>query len=188
LNEGVATFPAQVAYRNDSKRLIAGNLTSLPMEGITYVWRFTDPITRQVTIDTTTDFNKIYTIAYTQAPPGSDSVFIPVELRAYDDLSIKVNANTCVLNTDTTVILRIPTFPNVITPGDGNPANDNLRFLADGGEFQLEVFNRYGQIVYENTNYRNDWNASNVPGGMYYYLVTNKKTQGTYKGWVQVLK
>jgi hypothetical protein len=82
----------------------------------------------------------------------------------------------------------VPTFPNVITPGDGDPRNDNLRFLADGGEFELSVFNRWGQIVYEDSDYKNNWNANNVPGGMYYYLVTNKKTKGTFKGWVQVLK
>jgi len=188
LNEGVATFPAQIAFKNRSKRRIGNNLTDLPTTGITYVWTWVDPITQQVTTETTDDINKEFVRSYTETPSGKDTVLVPVALRAYDDLSLKVNANTCILDTSAIVVLRVPTFPNVITPGDGNPANDNLRFLADGGEYQLEVFNRYGNIVYENADYKNDWNASNVPSGMYYYLVTNKKTQGKFKGWVQVIK
>lgn len=183
LNDGVATFPASIEFSNASKRLIADRLEGLPSDGITYEWTFEDSVRF-----TTNDFNQTYVREYRTAPPGTDTVRVRACLRAYDQLSAAVNRNTCILDTCIEVILKIPTFPNVITPGDDNPKNDYLQFLAEGGEYELSVFNRWGQIIYENSDYKNDWNANNVPGGMYYYLVTNKKTKGTFKGWVQVLK
>lgn len=65
---------------------------------------------------------------------------------------------------------------NIITPnGDGQ--NDFLIF--DGlGKFQrnnLTVFNRWGNIIYQNTNYENDWDGTYkgepLPAGTYFYVL-----------------
>ena len=60
---------------------------------------------------------------------------------------------------------------NVITPnGDGN--NDFLIF--EGIEHfpgsKLEVFNRWGQRVYESDNYNNDWSPTDLNAGTYFYV------------------
>jgi len=72
----------------------------------------------------------------------------------------------------TTIICNI-VAPNVITPnGDGQ--NDVLLF--EGIEHfpgsKLEVFNRWGQRIYENEDYKNDWSPTDVPTGTYYYIFT----------------
>ncbi|MDQ3108516.1 MAG: gliding motility-associated C-terminal domain-containing protein [Bacteroidota bacterium] len=62
--------------------------------------------------------------------------------------------------------------PNVLTPnGDGK--NDELVFqnLLDYPNSELEVFNRWGNLIYTSNNYRNDWRPDVVDGTYYYVLI-----------------
>lgn len=78
--------------------------------------------------------------------------------------------------------------PNVFTPnGDGK--NDvffipNIELLA----WKLAVFNRWGQQVYQSNAYANDWNGSDLPAGLYYYLLQNSELKRELKGWLEILK
>jgi len=78
--------------------------------------------------------------------------------------------------------------PNVFSPnGDGK--NDALEFT--GVEYypgnSLQVYNRWGQPVYEASSYRNNWRASGVPEGTYYYVL--KLPNGKeYTGHVTLLR
>jgi len=53
----------------------------------------------------------------------------------------------------------------------------------------LVIFNRFGRIVYESDNYKNNWNGGNLPDGTYFYVL---KCQGyknknmVYKGSVTI--
>jgi gliding motility-associated-like protein len=79
-------------------------------------------------------------------------------------------------------------FPNIITPNEDN-LNDNFVLKnVDSSEFELQIFNRWGTLVYEAKSYHNDWNARNNSAGLYYYLLRNSETGTTYKGWVEVIK
>ncbi|MFB0923785.1 MAG: gliding motility-associated C-terminal domain-containing protein, partial [Vicingaceae bacterium] len=40
----------------------------------------------------------------------------------------------------------------------------------------LVVFNRWGNSVYENNDYQNDWSPSNISVGTYYYILTPNGT------------
>jgi len=62
--------------------------------------------------------------------------------------------------------------PNVITP-NGDGINDffeveNLQYLQS---CKLQVFNRWGQLVYTNDNYDNLWNGEGLADGVYFYQV-----------------
>jgi hypothetical protein len=48
--------------------------------------------------------------------------------------------------------------------------------------------NRSGQQVYQSKTYCNDWDGQSLPPGVYFYQLRNKKTGGTLKGWVHLLK
>jgi gliding motility-associated-like protein len=83
-----------------------------------------------------------------------------------DTTTANVTTKICVINA-----------PNVFTPnGDGE--NDFLFF--DGLEHfpgsSLVVFNRWGNSVYENNDYQNDWSPSNISVGTYYYILTPNGT------------
>lgn len=63
--------------------------------------------------------------------------------------------------------------PNVFTP-NGDGTNDQLVFfgLENFPGSHLVVYNRWGGKMYESSDYRNDWNASGVNDGTYYYILT----------------
>jgi gliding motility-associated-like protein len=78
--------------------------------------------------------------------------------------------------------------PNVFTPnGDGKNDVFETRGLY-AGRWALVVHDRSGQQVYQSDTYRNDWDGQSLPPGVYFYQLRNKKTGGTLKGWVHLLK
>jgi gliding motility-associated-like protein len=81
-----------------------------------------------------------------------------------------------------------PTVPNIITPnGDGK----NDAFVVVGVEkntMELKILNRWGKAVYTSASYDNDWQATDIPAGIYYYQLTSSRTQKIYKGWLEVMK
>ena len=62
--------------------------------------------------------------------------------------------------------------PNVFTP---NADGYNDYFVIKGIEYMpnchLKIYNRWGRVVYENTEYKNDWDGSGVAEGTYYFIL-----------------
>jgi PKD repeat protein len=76
--------------------------------------------------------------------------------------------------------------PNVITP-NGDGLNDVLELRPLEPGTHLQVFNRWGRLVYSSTDYHNDWGPGQAPG-LYYYLLANERyCQPSMKGWVEVI-
>jgi gliding motility-associated-like protein len=77
--------------------------------------------------------------------------------------------------------------PNVISPnGDGQ----NDVFYIEGilaSRSTVRIFNRWGQVVYEKQNYQNNWAASDLPDGTYFYEVKVDRDPEPYTGHVTVL-
>ncbi len=59
---------------------------------------------------------------------------------------------------------------NIITP-NGDGSNDYFVIENLGTVNYLIVYNRWGRVVYETANYKNDWNGGNLSDGVYYYLL-----------------
>ncbi|WP_381523531.1 SdrD B-like domain-containing protein [Spirosoma soli] len=81
-----------------------------------------------------------------------------------------------------------PTLSSIFIPEGFSPNNDGINDLfvirgTTGLTVSLDVYNRWGHLVYESANYQNDWdgkpntgiaissNASGVPDGTYYYVI-----------------
>ncbi|HTF80966.1 MAG TPA: gliding motility-associated C-terminal domain-containing protein, partial [Cytophagales bacterium] len=78
-------------------------------------------------------------------------------------------------------------IPNIITPKEPDGLNDTFAVQGLLGEYwQLHVYNRYGVRVFESKHYNNDWDASGEGAGIYFYELTHKDKNITYKGWVEV--
>lgn len=62
--------------------------------------------------------------------------------------------------------------PNVFSPnGDGE--NDRLEFsnVQYFPHTHLQVFNRWGQVIFDSPEYQNTWTATGVPDGTYYFIL-----------------
>lgn len=124
-------------------------------------------------------------IAIAWAPPATltgANTFTPVakpQVTTSYTLSV-TDANGCT-SSDNALVTVIPyclKIMNAFTPnGDGQ----NDRWLVTNGSsctkrIAVAVYNRYGNIVYKNDNYNNDWtgtyNGKPVADGTYYYAVT----------------
>lgn len=76
-------------------------------------------------------------------------------------------------------------IPNVFTPnGDGINDCYTISGVSEKcDDFFIKVYNRWGLVVYENTNGANCWNGrsqggEDLPQGVYYYVLMIKKKQG----------
>ncbi len=82
-------------------------------------------------------------------------------------------------------------IPNVFTPNgiDGNNFFQ-IKGIEDFPNSTLQVYNRWGNLLYENKNYRNSWSAEDVPDGTYYYILGVNEIKGMkyYDGHVTILR
>lgn len=82
---------------------------------------------------------------------------------------------------------------NVITP-NGDNINDVLKvkhFSHYIKPIEMNVFNIWGDIVYTNADYQNDWGATNngklLDAGTYYYVIKSEGRKGAI-GYVDIIR
>ncbi|HQV75336.1 MAG: gliding motility-associated C-terminal domain-containing protein [Flavobacteriales bacterium] len=94
---------------------------------------------------------------------------------------------------DTTAIAYVIRPPEVIVYNVFSPNNSggNETFVIENGQYynnELTVFNRWGQSVFDATNYKNNWRATDVPDGTYYYVFKIPEDGREYTGHVTILR
>jgi gliding motility-associated-like protein len=83
-------------------------------------------------------------------------------------------------------------IPNVITP-NGDSQNDNFQIQnAETYDIALQIYNRWGNIIYETAGYQNDYNCNDCADGVYYYVLKAKSKRNgrekEYKGSLTIIK
>ena len=66
-----------------------------------------------------------------------------------------------------------------------------MRFPEHLGRYPhaaLRVYNRWGREVFRHDDYPNDWQAENLPAGVYFWRLTAPDLPAAYTGWVQVVR
>ena len=82
--------------------------------------------------------------------------------------------------------------PTGFTPnGDGQNDRYHVRGLDAFDTNQMTVFNRWGNVVYERVNYRNDWTGENMtgeplPNGTYFVIITIPDAGQTLQNYVDL--
>lgn len=120
--------------------------------------------------------------------------FYPVTLYAISDQGC-IDSTTIVINIEADVNLYVP---NTFTP-DGDQFNQIWRVYADGIDiytFHLQVFNRWGELIWESFNAEVGWDGTYggklVPDGTYIWKISAKHLfkdkRQTWTGHVNVLK
>ncbi|MBC8084472.1 MAG: gliding motility-associated C-terminal domain-containing protein [Hymenobacter sp.] len=94
----------------------------------------------------------------------------------------------CDSRTTTLVVTRREclTIPNIITP-NGDRANERFVIKGLSGEWQMEIYSRWGKCVYRANRYANEWGEGAAPG-TYYYLLQRTASNSRYKGWLEVVR
>jgi gliding motility-associated-like protein len=134
----------------------------------------------------------------------SNSVFTPT---SFTTLASPINTTTYVLTvtdinscsiSDTVIITVDPlkfegNIANIITP-NGDGINDiwyieKIKYYPNN---EVQIFNIYGQPVYQKKNYNNEWdatyNGSPLPDGTYYYVLKLLDSNLIFKGSVDIIR
>lgn len=90
----------------------------------------------------------------------------------------------CDTVSDSITVVVLPcdlTIPNIITP-NSDGINDvfkviNLEFYPNS---VLTVYNRWGNKVYENSNYQCDWDGEDAPDGTYFFILKANEGEEEY--------
>jgi hypothetical protein len=80
------------------------------------------------------------------------------------------------------------TIPNVVTANAHRDDKNNTLILPD--EFvgsRITIFNRWGELIFENPNYQNSWPEKEHSTGIYYYHITMECLDEPLKGSIHLL-
>lgn len=82
--------------------------------------------------------------------------------------------------------------PNAFTPnGDGKNDRWVIPALEAFSDYEIFVFNRYGQVIYHTKDttqgWDGKWNGQLLPGGVYPYIIKMHKGAGMIKGWITII-
>ncbi|TLG99008.1 T9SS C-terminal target domain-containing protein, partial [Bizionia argentinensis JUB59] len=119
-----------------------------------------------------------YIFSYTVMENGCSNTF---------RLNLNINDDCVVLAPDPcdrdSIIISTAITPN------GDQYNEFFEILGSancGYSYDVQVFNRWGAIIYKQTNYQNNWNgtahkssiggANSIPNGTYYYIINIKNS------------
>ena len=102
-------------------------------------------------------------------------------LNIYRVVALK-NQNSPIESVSNAVVVEKPYAlysPNAFSP-DGDGINDLFKISGQGmNDFQIEIFNRWGQMVYKSNDLSNGWDGTfkgkNLPTGTFVYKIKTSK-------------
>jgi len=125
----------------------------------------------KISVDSTISF-KIYVGDEECITPYRDSTLLTFKLRDQD-------------------IAKNKPLPNMISPNGDNineefAVSDYLFETCKGGFEKIHIYNRWGALVFQSSDYGFRWAASSIPDGLYYYAITYQKKG--LNGWILVVR
>jgi gliding motility-associated-like protein len=114
-----------------------------------------------------------------------------VQITAHQEGNHNWNPATDVTKT----VITLPTFDNIrslFTPNnDGMNDTWYIPDVEQYGKISVQIYNRFGKLLYESADYKNDWNGtyngSPLPSASYYYLIKSSE-KGIIKGVVNLVR
>jgi gliding motility-associated-like protein len=102
---------------------------------------------------------------------------------------VEISNGSCSLQDSITVVQPlVPQTPNIITPNNDGK-NDNFTILNKGLNTKLEIYNRWGRLVYKTDDYKNDWDGQQESAGTYFYTIeTPAACNQVTKGWLEIIR
>ncbi len=66
-------------------------------------------------------------------------------------------------------------------PNGMNPLWLPVTHFVDKNDYRVQVYNRWGNLVFETNSDAQAWDGNNAPGDVYAYLITFKNARGEYR-------
>ncbi|AOM79282.1 hypothetical protein BFS30_20195 [Pedobacter steynii] len=105
----------------------------------------------------------------------------------------KINdANGLHSNTAVVTVNVVPPdldIPNTFTPnGDGKNDTFQIKGRENYDSIEISIFNRWGDEVYKNKNYKDEWSGEGLNEGTYFYVIKLKKGghEESRRSWVLI--
>jgi gliding motility-associated-like protein len=76
-------------------------------------------------------------------------------------------------------------IPDVFTPGSDG-FNDVFYIIGNPNNSSIEIFNRWGELLYSRPNYQNNWDGAGASDGVYYYIYKPGNGKPPYRGYVSI--
>jgi gliding motility-associated-like protein len=174
------TYTAEV-YARPEVTLTSDTLISrgyevplLAQGGVSYSWLPNDGTLNNINVPNPTA-RPFETTTYTVTVTNARGCTSTKEVTIYVEDDFKVSAS------------------NVLTP-DGNGKNDTwvIENIDAYGEANVTVYDRWGNLIYEATNYQNDWGGTRnndiLPDGTYYYTIRFNSSDEVYRGALTIIR
>lgn len=175
IKQGVRVYPLPIVNAGPDTYLLEGGFLALPAtasgNNLSFVWSPPTALNNPK-------------ILQPQATPGDSITYTLTATsgdgcKAADDITIKV--------------LKALHIPNAFSPnGDGIHDRWEIKYLNTYPGATVEVFNRYGQLVYKSAGYSQSWdgrfNGNPLPIGTYYYIINPKNGRGQMSGYVDIIR
>ncbi|NCD72392.1 T9SS type B sorting domain-containing protein [Mucilaginibacter agri] len=171
-----------VVFTGESVKPVLANTACAVANGNTYQWTFTGA--------TPSTYTGEIPPPVTYAMPGNFMIAVdiltPCGLINYTR-AILVFPKPIIDTATNNALLHIP---NTFTPnGDGINDTWKIKGTENYNQIEVDVFNRYGNIVYKANNYDNEWpgttNGQKLPAGVYYYVIKTERSRSS--GYVTIL-
>jgi gliding motility-associated-like protein len=78
-------------------------------------------------------------------------------------------------------------IPNAFTP-NGDEINEHFELAGKLQGSQVQIYNRWGELIYQSQNYQNDWQGQGQSTGVYYYYLSNACLTQPVKGTISLLR
>jgi len=104
------------------------------------------------------------------------------------------SSNGCIANDEVFVkVLKTPNIPNTFSPNaDGVHDKWEIAYLSTYQGCTVEIYNRYGQLVFQSTGYNKPWDGTfkdkPLPAGTYYYIINPKNGRKLMSGFVDIIR
>jgi gliding motility-associated-like protein/uncharacterized repeat protein (TIGR01451 family) len=194
------TINFTIEVKNSDKTIFTDVIISevLP-SGFTYV-------SNDATLGTYNDFDGIWNIPSLEAN-GSATLKLNVKVNTTGDYlntasiiqSTPMDADTSNNTAEALVTPSCLEIYNIITP-NGDGMNDYLIISCVEGA-DIEIYDRYGSIIYKTKNYNNDWNGvsnqsgkiigkgQKLPNGTYFFVLKfNDGSTENIKSYIQIIR
>lgn len=175
IKQTVQIYPLPIVNAGPDSYLLEGSFLALPAtasgNNLSYLWSppsaLNNPKLLQPQASPTDD------ISYTLTATSGEGC------KASDDIAIKV--------------LKALHIPNAFSPnGDGIHDRWEIKYLNTYPGATVEVYNRYGQLVYKSAGYSQSWdgrfNGNPLPVGTYYYIINPKNGRSQMSGYVDIIR